>query len=286
MQVALRKLYMSILASMLVLITTVVTTYAWAGISNYASTERFEIGLENEYSDYALLISVDGVNFSESLDPIDIKREILKNMNISSEIENLPNSSIENLFRDLGMHSVSTQRKGNELGAFISLDDITPSFKYNFDAVETEVASKSYFEFDLYLTLDYVGDGEVNDTVLNKYHSIALTNAEELITSKTKSVALSDEFEHANYFPGVKFLHNVTVNAASATRVALSKYEVVDRGSVDSYNGVKPSNLTIYQGGSATPTVNDNVYSFGGLMPALDNLAFVEYNRLHKTQII
>ena len=48
MHVALKKLYMSMLVSMLVLVTTVVTTYAWASISDYASTERFEIGLNND----------------------------------------------------------------------------------------------------------------------------------------------------------------------------------------------------------------------------------------------
>ena len=47
MRKAMRKVYMSILASMLVLVTTVVTTYAWANLSQYTSTERFEIGLEN-----------------------------------------------------------------------------------------------------------------------------------------------------------------------------------------------------------------------------------------------
>ena len=283
MHVALKKLYMSMLVSMLVLVTTVVTTYAWASISDYASTERFEIGLNNdEFSDYAILISLDGVNFSEFLDPVDIKREILMNKNIHSEIANLPDSSIESLFRDLEMHSVSTQRKGNELGAFISLDDIKPGFKYDFNGVESEVASRAYFEFDLYLTFDYVGDGTVNDDVLNRKHSIYLANIEEMITGTKRSVALSHSFEFENYFPGEEFEFNVKVNAASATRLALSKYDVVDRGDVAAYDGVKPSDLTIYQGGSSTPTVNeDGVYSFGGLMPEGDNLAFVEYNRLH-----
>lgn len=283
MHVALKKLYMSMLVSMLVLVTTVVTTYAWASISDYASTERFEIGLNNdEFSDYAILISLDGVNFSEFLDPVDIKREILKNKNIHSEIANLPDSSIESLFKDLEMHPVSTQRIGNELGAFISLDDIKPGFKYDFNGVETEVASRAYFEFDLYLTFDYVGEGAVNDDVLNQKHSVYLANIEEMITSTTKGVALSGPFEFENYFPGEEFEFNVKVNAASATRLALSKYDVVDRGNVAAYDGVKPSDLTIYQGGSSTPTVDeDGVYSFGGLMPEGDNLAFVEYNRLH-----
>ena len=286
MRKAMRKIYMSILASMLVLVTSVVTTYAWANLSQYTSTERFEIGLENEYSDYAILISLDGVNFSETLNPTDIKREILKNMNIHSEIDNLQDASIESIFADLGMHPVSTKREGNVLGSFFNLDDITPNFKYDFNASENEVTNQAHFEFDLYLTFDYVGDGTVNDTITNMCHSIYLSNIEEMITSNVRSVALSHEFEFENYFDGEKFEFDVKVNAASATRLALSKYEVVDRGNVSAYDGVLPTDLTIYQGGTATPTVDENgVYSFGGLMPEKDNLAFMQYNKLYNNAI-
>ena len=184
------------------------------------------------------------------------------------------------------MHPVSTQRKGNELGSFISLDDIVPGFVYEYNAIETEAASRAYFEFDLYLTFDYVGDGVVNAYFLNKKHSIYLANIEEMIVSTNQTATLSRVFEFENYFPGISFEHNVTVNAASATRLALSKYDVVDRGDVAAYDGVKPSNLTIYQGGTSTPTVDeDGVYSFGGLMPEGDNLAFVEYNNIHNPEI-
>ena len=112
MQVALRKLYMSILACMLVLVTTVVTTFAWSVISDYASTERFEISLENDELRYfSLLISLDGVNFTDVLDITEIKKYILMKMYPMSKYDELTAFSINKMFDSLNLDPVSTQRK-------------------------------------------------------------------------------------------------------------------------------------------------------------------------------
>ena len=286
MQVALRKLYMRILACMLVLVTTVVTTFAWAGISDYASTERFEISLENdELRDFSLLISLDGVNFTDVLDITEIKKYILMKMYPMSKYDELTAFSINKMFDSLNLDPVSTQRKENNLGPFVNLEMVKQrGFKYSFDATESELVRKSYFDFDIYLCYEYTG-GQVNDTILNSKHSILLNKINNILEGKKKNNRLSNDFMFKNYFQGTVF-RNVKVNSASAARVALSKFPVVDKGKPANYENVSPTNLIIFQGGTAEPSHNDGVYSFGGLMPAEDNLAFVEYNRMNDDYVI
>lgn len=282
MHVIMRKLYMSILASMLVLITTVVTTYAWAGIQDRATTEKFHINLDkNPEADYSLQISLDGINFSEFLSSIDIKRSILKNMEYSSEIDDLDDDNIVEIFEDLRLHSVSTQRKGNELGSFVYLEDIKePGYQYDFYAEESLTAKRSHFEFDLYLSYKYKDDSQ-GATVINKKHSIYLANTNQILTGEDKTVSLSNPFQFKNHFPGIIF-NSVTVNSASAARVAMFIYPTVDKGNVRDYDGVFAKSLTIYQGGTSTPSFYNGAYSFGGLLTAEDNIGFLQYNELHR----
>ena len=65
----------------------------------------------------------------------------------------------------------------------------------------------------------------------------------------------------------------------------MSIYPVVDKGDVSQYEGISPKSLTIFQGGTALPTVVNNVYSFGGMLPERDNIGFLQYNELHRPVI-
>ena len=72
----------------------------------------------------------------------------------------------------------------------------------------------------------------------------------------------------------------ITVNSASATRLAIAVYDPILRG--ESYQGTEePSKLVIYQGGTKTPTYDatTDTYSFGGILPEECNLAYQEYKK-------
>ncbi len=81
--------------------------------------------------------------------------------------------------------------------------------------------------------------------------------------------------------------NNVTVDSSSACRVAIQKYNVVDRNYPEQYEqNSKINDLIIFQAGTAMPTYNDeeDVYSFGGIMKDEYNLALYDYNTKYSNQ--
>lgn len=284
MKQIIRKMYLSILTSILVLVVSVTTTYAWAGILSYSSTEQFVINLDKvEHSDFSILISLDGKNFSEGINMTDLKRAILENMDV--DCSRLSDGTVQDLFNKIVLNPVSMQTRGNKMGPFVCLEDITRTSGFSYGAVtsESNLAKKSYFNFDLYLTFDYTGSNEnISDEVLSSNQSVLLSSASSLVEGQTKGIQLSQPYRFQDYFnqEEIKVTH---VNVSSAARVALTKYEVVERGHPEAATTV--SDLIIYQGGTATPTKQNDVYSFGGIMDGQNNLAFTEYNNINALKI-
>ncbi|MDE6013967.1 MAG: hypothetical protein K2G50_03365, partial [Anaeroplasmataceae bacterium] len=202
MKQMIRKTYLSIFTSILVLIVSITTTYAWAGILSYSSTEQFTINLEKiEHSDYSLLISLDGVHFSEGISMVQLRRTILSNMDV--DCSNLSDTVVNDVFSKLVMNPVSMQQNGNEIGPFVCLEDITGVSKFNYASVvnESEKAKKSYFNFDLYLSFDYTGSKEfVSEEVINDSQSVMLSNISNLLVGPTKGIQLSRPYQFQDYF--------------------------------------------------------------------------------------
>lgn len=283
MKQIIRKMYFSILTSILVLVVSVTTTYAWAGILSYSSTEQFIIHLDKiDHADFSIMISLDGKNFSEGISMADLRRNILENMDI--DCSRYSDSVVNDLFSKIVMNPVSMQKTGLQTGPFVCLEDITDNTQFDYkNVVESSRAKKSYFNFDLYLSFDYTGaHDQATEELLNDSHSVLLSNANRLVVGPTKSIQLSKPYQFQDYFNQEK-ISKTTVNVASAARVALTKYEVVDRGHPEDAKNV--SDLIIYQGGTATPTKEADVYSFGGIMDSKNNLAFTEYNNINVKKI-
>lgn len=247
--------------------------------SSYSSTEQFVIHLDKvDHADFSIMISLDGKNFSEGISMAELRRNVLENMDI--DCSKYSDSVVNDMFSKIVMNPVSMQRNGLQMGPFVCLEDITDNPQFNYqNVVESNRAKKSYFNFDLYLTFDYTGSNDqVSDEILNDSHSVLLSNANQLVVGPTKSVQLSKPYQFQDYF-NQEEIRKTTVNVASASRVALTKYEVVERGHPEDATTV--SDLVIYQGGTPTPTKSADVYSFGGIMDSKNNLAFTEYNNIN-----
>jgi hypothetical protein len=80
-----KKILISILTSVIVMITIVATTFAWVGIFTYANTDNFSINLKVSELDanYFLTISATGERgtFSDEADLLEIKKQVLININ-------------------------------------------------------------------------------------------------------------------------------------------------------------------------------------------------------------
>ena len=84
MKEVIRKMNLSIITCMLVLVLNVTTTFAWAGLQNYSNVENFDVSLESS-ENYAIQVSLDGKNFSKTIDEYEYKKAILRNMGYSEE---------------------------------------------------------------------------------------------------------------------------------------------------------------------------------------------------------
>ena len=275
MKEIIRKMNLSIITCILVLVLNVTTTFAWAGLQNYSNVEDFEMSLESSL-DYELKISLDGVNFFNEINEFDFKKTILKNMGLlSSEIEN-SETKIQQEFNKIILDPLTTKRMGNVLGPFVSIDDIRKeNFNYN-SVIESNDVKKAYFNFDIYIAIDYVGE-EVDESFVNKYQEVYISNLENLLYGNNKIHKLKSNYVLENYFNDL-ILDKVKVDTSSAARMSFTKYTVMEK-----YNPTNTDvvNTIIYQGGTQTPIVKDDVYSFGGFMNHTDNMAFKVFNDLH-----
>ena len=155
-RVAIRKILISIFTIIVVIITTFATTYAWVGILTASSIEQFQLNFKTqEESNYSLLISTteDGL-FKEALsdeDYIDIKRQILKNMD--KNVEMLNNQGIINEYNNIKLEPISID-KGK-----ITSDEFYLINKNTLNRIKT----KKRLKFDLFLSLDYVGEDAITE---------------------------------------------------------------------------------------------------------------------------
>ena len=81
MKQIIRKMNLSIITCMLVLVLNVTTTFAWAGLQTYSNVENFDVSLESSQT-YQIKISLDGENFSSNLNELAFKRTVLDNMGV------------------------------------------------------------------------------------------------------------------------------------------------------------------------------------------------------------
>ncbi len=284
-----KKILLSIFASIIVFLTTFATTYAWVGIFTYSSTDAFDMNIKVEDldSDYFLTISPSGkINtFTEELPLIEIQKKIMDNLNVRYDSVDVNNANaIDKVFLDK-----------------VSLNPVSPYLDnngniYKFEEVinmATGIAqfreSNKYYCFDLYLSVDSkegiqsttnvavsVALSEIGESISGVLSSYNLVNGNTILSNKNKP----SNFDIGKY-PILKDLSaNVTVNSASSARFALEMYDPIEINT-DYIGDETPFKTIIFQGGTYLPTLNDNVYSFGGILPEEYNFAIQEANKLY-----
>jgi len=284
--VVFRKMYMSILAAMLVLITTVATTFAWVGMLSTATLGGFTMNLKIEDFDspYFLTISsYDGTSrtdFGSSTAQLDIQKQILDNMDIDYSMIDSTSTSEMNKYFNLAarLTPVTTDKNLSEFYAMTYLNQKSTKL----------YESKSYYKFDVYLSVDEV-EGITDSTRINA--PVFLENIKDCITGTLSSGTLigGNQFAGSSYNPSTiydpssilpTFNSSLTIDSASAARIAFQIYDPI--ALKDNYSASDtPSKTVIYQGGTKVPSYENGVYSFGGILPEEYNLAIKELNAIY-----
>jgi hypothetical protein len=283
---ATKKVYMSILAILLVFITVVATTFAWVGILTYAQTDTFKMNLKVQdlENDYYLSISATGQpdDFSENGDTTELKKQIIKNMGYSIDELTTPQLVDKKFNSVYRIRPVTTTRD-------TILDDEFHEILAN-GAVINDARSNNFYKFDIYISMEHRNGDEAITTDTNVKMDLVLSNISQLLIGDiaTKHVANDFTYPSSDYLANdvynpyglttIKTDTPISVNAASAARIALAVYDPIERTS--NYTGLEsPSKLYIYQGGSQLPRYYEetNLYSFGGILPEEYNLALYEH---------
>ena len=287
-----KKILISILTSVIVMITIVATTFAWVGIFTYANTDTFSINLKVSELDanYFLTISATGEkgSFSDEADSLEIKKQILMNINNWDRefVDSKDSDDIDALYSKYCITNPSTtsiDSNGN-LNSFYSINN------KNHDYYSTYTSTSSYIKFNIYLSVD-TKEGLKADPETGLIPDSVQINSNVLITElentlvgtlcKQKLTNLNpynDMEELPSTYSALKQLPNkdfFDMNSANATRFALCMYDPIDIKS--SYNGTEtPTKTLIYHGGEQLPTLDGDVFDLGGILPEEYNTALRE----------
>ena len=287
---ATKKVYMSILAILLVFITVVATTFAWVGILTYAQTDTFKMNLKVQdlENDYFLSISATDeegyddeghfyTTYSDTANVTELKKQIIKNMGIS--IADLTNDNlVDRKFNQVYQIAPATTTRNT------ILNDEFHCLESRWGAKSIQTAnSKAYYKFDIYISMEHrEGDSAINENT-NQKMNLFLADIAQTLTGDISTQVVQNEFTYdpSNlYNPNGLYSVNdvVNIDAASAARLALAVYDPILR--TDKYSGTEtPNRLYIYQGGTQYPTYysESDTYSFGGILPEEYNLAYYEH---------
>jgi len=306
MRGASKKMFISILTSVIVFVTMVATTFAWVGIFTYANVDAFQMNLKvNKSSNYFLTISSkDSSNNADYGDniPLDqIQRQALKNWGIQVD-DSLSTSAINSIFNTKNKIAPSTPYYTNSanIDHFEQLTNLT---NWNPNLVVTN----SYIKFDMYLSvntlegIDEETTGVNANVVLDEIDNTLVGNLNNYILHHGNTIRRNPYYPsnfNWKYYDAHSSLTSVSfddfgnevytdkteiiIDSSSSARFALELYNPIKFS--DTYTGNEtPINTIIYQGGSALPTYNENsnIYSMGGILPEEYNFGVQEANHNH-----
>lgn len=287
MQGVFRKLYMSIIAATLILLTSIATTFAWVGMITSSSLGSFDINLkvedlDNEY--YLKISGSDSTNsdeYSESVARIDIQKQIMTNMGINYADSgiNVNNSTAINNYFGMKANLIPVTTDKN-LSYFKEIGDIRIKDTNLYDSLK-------YYKFDIYLTVDTHLNIDPS-TLINA--NVFFKNIEDAL----KGVSCGGNFVNGNSFRNVTvpneyaLLPNLPngglkIKSEYAARVALAIYDPIDiTDTYQNHSNMTP-NVTIYQKGTKYPTYDTDTgyYCFGGILPEEYNVAIKEIEKLY-----
>ncbi len=304
------KLYLSIALVVLSLLTMVATTYAWVGLLTSTTFDEFTINLQehesDEISEYTIKLSLDGVNFADSINPIELKRYLLHNIDPTGDYKNytkknqqgkyiVSDNVVERDYNKLRVDQCTVQRS-EELNGTLST-----RFEH-FRNMKGETTN-NLLKFDLYLAIEKNVTGGEEDQSEKKL-DLYLRGSKPLFTADDSnngiySFNLFNSVQYPNAYgsylgnpilgdapsqihPNQTINGNVKVDITTSCRMAIEKFKAMPKGD--------PSNLTyddeifIYQTGSFYPThdASTGVYDFGGVLPSEYNFARLYYNTIYK----
>ncbi len=242
-----KKIYFSLFLSFMCVLTTVTCTFAFLRTNKNVLVDQFSLNIGGKGTNSKkgdLVLSVDGVNFSDTLSEYDLKKAILKSRGYNSF--NMDNNSINTIYnREVRLLDVTPT---NYL-------DLTKGFN-TLNHYDSDVTSSGVISFDLYVST--TNQNYTDGNYLTLYFS------EELMTEGCESVYSDLLISLEDTHPTLgKIPQTIKVNAANALRLGVVTYDTMDKGVVRDTNQLTSQ---IYRFDDNVCSSTDT-YNFGGITP-------------------
>ena len=303
-----KKVYLSIMLIVFSLITMVATTYAWVGLLTSTTFDEFTINLQQNDSpdaaEYGIELSLDGINFSDSISQTELRRHLLYNIDSTYKFKDFLSKDSKGNYI-INENKVNDEFRKNKLEpctTYVEGAGITRQLA-QFKNMRGNVTKKYYF-FDLYLSIYKIGgDDNQSNKTMNLYlrdsilSSSIPTNPSGCYTctlfNKISFPTVNQSFRGNsildNSLPGSiglgsEFSGDCNVDISTSCRLAIEKLVAVDKYHPEQYYGMNSHRgLYIYQKGSLYPVYDSltGITDFGGVLPSEYNFARMYYNSLH-----
>ena len=274
-----KKMFISILTSVIVMVTMVATTFAWVGIFTYANTDKISFNLKVSELDsyYYLTISDTGKkgSFSDEIPAIKAERQVVNNT-YNNKYVDATDSVIHSIYNSTPLNNISALIKNDNTLDFYELN-LGNSYYPDFNSV-----SSGYLKFDLYLSVD-TKEGISSETTGIKAN-VMLNNIGDCLEGTKMYYRLLNhnqfsELPSSSVYSILKELPDSDVfyiNSKNAVRFSLSIYDPISIN--DEYNDELPIRTIVYQGGKQIPEYdsNDDIFDLGGILEGDYNTASKE----------
>ncbi len=278
-----RKMYFSIIASTLIIVTAATTSYAWYSTNQNAVIDRFNLNIynSNDKDSDELKLSITGNkdDFHQYLEETDLERAVLFNLIGETETNKLGDGTtnqsklnIKNMFnRMLKLVNATPNLDSN------NKPDLTKGFKeLNLDDVTKANTTTNYISFDLYVAVEndktYVTEGTtvyLDSYIENNEIKNEVCQSEDYMCSLLTNLPSGGIDSITGETLVSKPMSQFKVNAKNAMRMGYITYSPTLKGVKSETNVLKQN---IYSLSSQEASKTNDVYNFGGLNG--DNLGY------------
>lgn len=278
-----RKMYFSIIASTLIIITAATTSYAWYSTNQNAAIDRFNLNIynSNDKDSDELKLSITGNkdDFHQYLEETDLERAVLFNLIGETETNKLGDGTtsqsklnIKNMFNRMVKLVNATPNLDSN-----NKPDLTKGFKeLNLDDITKTNTTTNYISFDLYVGVEndktYVTEGTtvyLDSYIENNEIKNEVCQSEDYMCSLLTNLPSGGIDSLTGETLVSKPMSQFKVNAKNAMRMGYITYSPTEKGVKSDTNVLKQN---IYSLASQDASKTNDVYNFGGLNG--DNLGY------------
>ena len=272
MKYFIRKAYFSMFLSLLVVLTTVTTTFAWFATQQNVIVDTINIsiaGSGERTDDAGIVLSIDGINFKKDLNSEDLKRAILLDRGYKTALE-MKEAEIDKLYQNVGFSDATP----------IDYTDLTKGLTglHKYDEAYNEPAR--YISFDLFLSV--LNDKYIDTKGLNLYFSSdeKMAFADDIKQPILLDPALLKVDPALADYPLERY---ITINPINAVRLGTIVYEPMAKGIIANTK-VYSSNIYSFTEQEPSYDKTTKCYNFGGINEDV-NMMVEYYNQIMDEKI-